>query len=299
MTWAVFSRNFRSHTKGLIAVTCALAVLAGCDEGGQFSLGQGLGIKAKDGTTTSATKRTRKTVERDIEAPEVFSATEPGLWDGRPSLGGVWVAHPDVKDPERVIIRNQANGQFVVGALFRRERDIPGPRLQVSSDAATSLGMLAGAPVELNVTALRKEEIAEDGPVEEAPLAADGAALPPAADVASTTLDPVSTAETALADPATPATAPAPAPKPVAQPRTSSLDKPYVQIGIFSVEANAERTANQMRGAGVVPEVKTFEANGKTFWRVVVGPAVTASERKQLLAKIKEQGFSDAYAVTN
>ncbi|MBM2294126.1 SPOR domain-containing protein [Sulfitobacter pseudonitzschiae] len=299
MTWAVFSRNFRSHTKGLIAATCALAVLAGCDEGGQFSLGQGLGIKAKDGTTTSATKRTRKTVERDIEAPEVFSATEPGLWDGRPSLGGVWVAHPDVKDPERVIIRNQANGQFVVGALFRRERHIPGPRLQVSSDAATSLGMLAGAPVELNVTALRKEEIAEDGPVEEATLAADGAALPPAADVAATTLDPVSTAETALADPATPATAPPPAPKPVAQPRASSLDKPYVQIGIFSVEANAERTANQMRGAGVVPEVKTFEANGKTFWRVVVGPAVTASERKQLLAKIKEQGFSDAYAVTN
>lgn len=299
MTWAVFSTQFSNSTKGLIAATCALALLAGCDEGGQFNLGQGLGIKAQGSEQVSATKRTRKTVERDIEAPEVFSATEPGLWDGRPSLGGVWVAHPDVKDPERVIIRNQANGQFVVGALFRRERDIPGPRLQVSSDAATSLGMLAGAPVELNVTALRKEEITEDGPAE-AVATADGAALPAASDVAATSLDPVAVAETALDDPATAAAAPpAPAPKPAAKPRTSSLDKPYVQIGIFSVEANAERTANQMRGAGVVPQVKTFEANGKTFWRVVVGPAVTASERKQLLAKIKEQGFSDAYAVTN
>ena len=299
MTWAVFSTQISNSTKGLIAATCTLALLAGCDEGGQFSLGQGLGIKAQGSEQVSATKRTRKTVERDIEAPEVFSATEPGLWDGRPSLGGVWVAHPDVKDPERVIIRNQANGQFVVGALFRRERDIPGPRLQVSSDAATSLGMLAGAPVELNVTALRKEEITEDGPAE---AAADGAALPAASDVAATPLDPVAVAETALDDPATPTAAaapPTPAPQPAAKPRTSSLDKPYVQIGIFSVEANAERTANQMRGAGVVPQVKTFEANGKTFWRVVVGPAVTASERKQLLAKIKEQGFSDAYAVTN
>ena len=90
-----------------------------------------------------------------------FQSPKHGLWDGRPSLGGVWVAHPDVTDPERVIIRNQANGKFVIGALFRRERDNPGPRLQVSSDAAAALEMLAGAPSTLNVTALRREEVAE------------------------------------------------------------------------------------------------------------------------------------------
>lgn len=93
--------------------------------------------------------------DTDIEAPDIFQLTEPGLWDGRPSLGGVWVAHPDTDTPERVIIRNEDNGQSVTGALFRRERDIPGPRLQVSSDAAEALGMLAGAPAELSVTALR------------------------------------------------------------------------------------------------------------------------------------------------
>ncbi|ASM71716.1 sporulation related domain protein [Pseudosulfitobacter pseudonitzschiae] len=301
MAWAVFSTKLLNHTKGLTAITCALALLAGCDESGQFNLGQGLAGKANGTEQVSATKRTRKTVERDIEAPDVFSTTEAGLWDGRPSLGGVWVAHPDVKDPERVIIRNQTNGKFVVGALFRRERDIPGPRLQVSSDAATSLGMLAGAPVELNVTALRKEEVADETPAEPT-TGTDGAALPAASEVAATSLDPVSVAESALAEPATPVAAtPAPAttPAPAAIPRTASLDKPYIQIGIFSVEANADRTANQMRGSGVLPTIKPFEANGKTFWRVVVGPAATASERKLLLAKIKEQGFSDAYAVTN
>ena len=47
-----------------------------------------------------------------------------------------------MKEPERVIIRNQQNGQFVIGALFRRERETPGPRLQVSSDAAAALEML-------------------------------------------------------------------------------------------------------------------------------------------------------------
>lgn len=95
---------------------------------------------------------------RDSEAPEVFHVTDQGLWDGRPSLGGVWVAHPTVTDPERVIIRNEANGQYVVGALFRRERDNPGPQLQVSSDAAAALGMLAGSPARLDVTALRRDD---------------------------------------------------------------------------------------------------------------------------------------------
>ena len=62
--------------------------------------------------------RSVKLVERDVEAPDVFQVTEAGLWDGRPSLGGVWVAHPDVTEPERVMIRNSANGKFVIGAFI-------------------------------------------------------------------------------------------------------------------------------------------------------------------------------------
>ena len=40
---------------------------------------------------------------------------------------GVWVAHPDVNEPEQVIIRNLENNKSVVGALFLRARNIPGP----------------------------------------------------------------------------------------------------------------------------------------------------------------------------
>src|SRR6056297_3857541 len=130
--------------------------------------------KSEAGSTATSASSVRL-VERDVEAPEVFQVTEEGLWDGRPSLGGVWVAHPDVKSPERVIIRKPSDGKFVIGALFRRERANPGPRLQVSSDAATALGMLAGQPAELNVTALRREEVAPDGAEDaEADDAADG-----------------------------------------------------------------------------------------------------------------------------
>jgi cell division septation protein DedD len=257
--------------------------------------------------------RSVRLVERDVEAPQVFQVTEAGLWDGRPSLGGVWVAHPDVTEPERVIIRNTANGNFVIGALFRREVDTPGPRVQVSSDAAATLGMLAGQPVQLNVTALRREEVPVAAPAEdkadaaEADVTAAGAVPPPSA-VSETRLDPIASAAAAID------AAPRPAPTPVAAPaspppsavtppaspaRASTLDKPFLQIGIFSVEANANRAATAMRNAGMVPQVKQQTSQGKTFWRVLVGPAASAAERSTLLGKIKQEGFTDAYAVTN
>ncbi|MEM7711875.1 MAG: SPOR domain-containing protein [Pseudomonadota bacterium] len=106
-------------------------------------------------------------IERDVEAPEIFSVQDRALWDGRPSLGGIWIAAPDVRTPERVLIRNGENGKTVVGALFKRERDNPGPVLQLSSEAATALGVLAGAPTTLDVVALRREEAPDPVPVVE------------------------------------------------------------------------------------------------------------------------------------
>ncbi|WP_373029591.1 SPOR domain-containing protein [Sulfitobacter sp.] len=274
------ARPLLMATVGFVALTA----LAGCDANGQFGLGQ------KNDTASAPTST--KLVERDVEAPDVFSVTDQGLWDGRPSLGGVWVAHPDVTDPERVIIRNEANEKFVIGALFRRERDLPGPNLQISSDAAAALNVLAGAPAPLNVTALRRQEMG--APAEDS---APEATVEAPATVTETALAPVATAAAAAieAAPATPAPAtPAPAPT-----QPSNLAKPYVQIGIFSVEANADRSANQMRSAGMLPTIKRSEINGKAFWRVLVGPAATKTELTALLKSIKAEGFSDAYAVSN
>lgn len=292
------SRAHRPMSKGLfMAVTakvramvflgCA-GLLAACEGGNLPGFLQG---KGSDGAATAQTGATRL-VERDVEAPDVFQKSESGLWDGRPSLGGVWVAHPDVTDPERTIIRNESNGKFVIGALFRRERDVPGPRFQVSSDAAEALGMLAGQPADLNVTALRREEVAD--------TPAGGGALPAPDAVAQTTLDDPIAAATAALDAAEGVTTATP---PAARPSTSAgaggLTKPYIQIGIFSVEKNARNTANTMREAGMNVAIKPGTTAGKQFWRVVVGPAATAAERSDLLNAIKGLGFTDAYYVTN
>lgn len=96
---------------------------------------------------------------KDVERPDIFRVQELALWDGRPSLGGIWVAHPDVTEPERALLTNQTNGRTIAGALFRRERNNPGPRIQVSSDAAAALGILAGQPTEISIVAVRQEEV--------------------------------------------------------------------------------------------------------------------------------------------
>lgn len=279
-----------------LAVVAGIALLvAGCGENGGTSF---LKAGADPATGDAARSSSTKLIERDVEAPDAFQVTESGLWDGRPSLGGVWVAYPDVEDPERVIIRNEANGKFVIGALFRRERDNPGPKLQVSSDAAAALGLLAGQPVTLNVTALRREEV---------PIAAPAPTptLPETEEIAEAKLDPIAGAAAAItaAEAKQAGAAPAPA-KPVAPaPKkpvsTSKLAKPFIQLGIFSVEANANGTADLMRKSGIVPNVMKQTSSGKTFWRVVVGPASNKAEADALLKTVRAKGFSDAYFVTN
>ncbi|MCO0635237.1 SPOR domain-containing protein [Lutimaribacter sp. EGI FJ00014] len=306
--WAMGTAPVKHMTRLATGGAMVLALTA-CGDVGNFNPFK---AKAQDGEAeVSAAARTVKLIERDVEAPEVFQVTEPGLWDGRPSLGGVWVAHPDVDEPERVIIRNTKNDKFVIGALFRRERENPGPAVQVSSDAAAALEMLAGQPMQLNITALRREEVPADGPEAEED---DAAQLDAPAQVAASELapadaetDPIAAASAALdAAEAEPAVAsasaeptPQPASAPAPRPRAGGLDKPYLQIGIFSVETNASNTAQAMRTSGMVPTVKKQTSKGKTFWRVLVGPATSASERAALLKKIKAKGFEDAYAVTN
>lgn len=168
---------------GRLALATGLTLgLGGCEEGAQP-----FGTFGKAPVTAEAPVRASApaaSAARDVEAPEAFSMTGEGLWDGRPSLGGIWVAHASVKNPERVLIRNPKNGKSVVGALFRRERLNPGPSIQISSDAADALGLLAGQPADLSIVALKREEA--PAPVAEVAGETDAGAAPEAAADAAT-----------------------------------------------------------------------------------------------------------------
>jgi cell division septation protein DedD len=314
------------------AIALAAAILlVGC-QAGQMDSPPGTDTAEGEAPVARAATSTRL-VDRDVEAPDVFQATDQALWDGRPSLGGVWVASPDAQDPERVIIRNPSNGKFVIGALFRRERMNPGPTLQISSDTAAALGILAGAPTSVQVTALRREAAAvEEGPTAPILDAAEtvdtetlGASAVAAIDRAATPVPTAAAAPageitaTALAAPAAAAkpakgkrrakeeTAPVPvaatpaeaapvaaaAAPAVAAPAPAPKGGQLIQIGIFSVEANAKRAVDTLAKSGLTARVLTETAKGKTFWRVVAGPGADAA----MLGKVKSAGFGDAYFV--
>lgn len=339
-----------------LAVFVALGVaLAGCEPGSNPFAGKDNSVAEPD---TGDSAKSVRLVDRDIEAPEVFQTTDTALWDGRPSLGGIWVASPDAVNPERVILRNDANGKFVIGALFRRERDNPGPKLQISSDAAAALGMLAGQPGKISVTALRREdseikaaaaslpEVTAEGDVEAPPSAAktdgvadpivaasaaldkaDGLTNPSSEDLVATVsddLDPtprpgetkraarkraraaakaaaIATAAAPAIDGVAPLAAPVPElevaklPDPdVNAAPTSSGGAARVQIGIYSVEANAKLAADKLIAGGVNAVVRKEEIKGKSSWSVV---ANGDGGSKALLAKVKSLGFADAYVV--
>lgn len=260
-----------------------------------------------------------KSQGQEVEAPEVFQTTDMALWDGRPSLGGVWVAAPEAKDPERVIIRNTENGKSVVGALFRRERELPGPRLQLSSDAAAAIGLLAGQPGKVSVTALRRQEAAAEASAETtapaaATTAAAAAAAPEVKAAPATTKPP---AEPAAPAPAAPAAAPAAAPsaagapipagtiaeRPIAAPQAApakaapatkaapAKGAQSVRIGTFSQEANAKAAAKMLGDAGIAATTVKGQTDGKDYWLVTA----TGSDGDALLAKVKGLGFADAY----
>lgn len=150
----------RAGFRDIVVALAASSLLLGCVEGG--------GTSGEGGGATVPAPKAKKSGAQDVEAPEVFQTTDSALWDGRPSLGGIWVAAPEVTNPERAVLFNPATGKSVTGALFRRERENPGPRLQLSSDAAEALGILAGQPTEIRVTALRKAEVEEPAAAEEA-----------------------------------------------------------------------------------------------------------------------------------
>lgn len=278
-----------------IGVAAAVALLAGCTDGSGlpgFLAGSG-----GSGAGETASAPAPRSVERDVEAPEVFAVTAAGLWDGRPSLGGVWVAHPAVTNPERVRITNTANGRAIEGALFRREREMPGPPVQVSAEAAAAIGLLAGQPADLKLVALRRETVeVAPAPAAAAPATPDARpkarparAAAPAASAAPPT-DAIAAATRAVEAAEAEAAA-------AGEPVASRLARPWLQLGTFTDAANARAMADKVTADGLAARVADGSHDGKPIWRVLVGPAANRAEMRALTRQASALGFADAYPV--
>ena len=277
----------RLATKPLHRLACVgavIALLGACDEmpAIEWPFGAQPATASTGQTVLPPKPQVAAAEDSGEERPDIFAVSANGLWDGRPSLGGLWVAHPDVVTPERVIIRRPDNGAEATGALFRRSADLPGPAFQVSSEAAQALGILAGAPVMLEVIALRRSETPVDAAPIAEPVQASGDApaaqpvdvdVPEVLPVASDSVKPI----------ARPVNQPATAAQPPVidvSAITGQAAGDLVLIGEFTDEADALRSAALVRESGIEASVERVASDGLALWRVIAGPTSLAAMRR-------------------
>jgi cell division septation protein DedD len=298
----LFRRQLSIRNSAIAPLLCALA-LAGCEEG----------LSGVTPDMPAPTGDTVETVEVDVIAPEAFSITDKALWDGRPTFGGVWIAYPDIEKPERVRIRNDATGKEVIGALYKRERDFPGPKIELSADAAAALGVLAGTPVELTIVALRRKTVEVVVEAREPDMSTplrrpvpEQAEAPAAAE--EPVEEPVAVVAPKIEIPAVvvpPVVVPAPTPiiatdiEETALPPASSApeasDGPgtYVQVATLQSKSRADAVVAKLITAGLDAEIRERQAGGKTLYRIIVGPAETPEALEIMMGVVNELGYKD------
>lgn len=299
----LFRRQLSIRNSAIASLLCALT-LAGCEEG----------LSGITPDTPASTGDTVETVEIDVTAPEAFSITDMALWDGRPTFGGVWIAYPDIEKPERVRIRNDATGKEVIGALYKRERDFPGPKIELSADAAAALGVQAGTPVELTIIALRRKTIeviveAEEPnmttplqrPVPE-PTETSAPVEKPVEEPAEIVIPEAKAPEIVV--PPVVASAPTPiietdieetALPPIrAASDTADGQSTYIQIATLQSKSRADAVIVKLITAGLEAEIRERQAGGKTQYRIIVGPAKSPEALEIMMSVVKELGYKDA-----
>ncbi len=90
------------------------------------------------------------------EKPEILDISAFVFWTGEQTLGGNWISHPDVDRPERVLIKNIANGKSIVGAIFQQTKKSNNGSAKISSDAAKSLDINKNEQTKVKIIAIKE-----------------------------------------------------------------------------------------------------------------------------------------------
>jgi DedD protein len=102
----------------------------------------------------------------------------------------------------------------------------------------------------------------------------------------------------AAAPSAKPAAKPAaakPAAKPAASAKAKTTKDYWVQTGAFTAKIRAEDSRELLASKGITSIIENSEINGKTWYRVRVGPYTSENEAKYWLALVKTiDGFGDS-----
>ena len=231
--------NFKSFGKVIFLTTFATTVMS-C------------------GSFNNKARLSNKTAEINFhEKPKILDIAATVIWDGSQTLGGNWVSHPNIKSPERVLIKNTTNGKSVVGAVFQQTKNFNKGLAAISSDAAKALSISKNKETEIHIVAVTETESTE-----------------PVLKTIKASRAEITANEIKIA-------------------------KSFIQVGIFGVQDNATKTRDRLSQLDLPINTFEFEIKGKSYWRVVAGPASTSQSKQNMLTKIQSAGFTDAYFVKN
>lgn len=195
--------------------------------------------------------RAEKSGEDDKKVPQVFEITEVAMWDGRPSIGDVWVAVPEAIQPERVQIKNEDTGLSIRGAMFvRHEPAKPDAPIKLSKGAAIALGITPNQPAMLTVTAIRNAS----SPGWEQPVRVTRRSDPLVKP--DLNLAPYLNDDVILAGPSAPSVDPAP------------IDGGFIQVAEAISQDGADRVREQLALAAIPAEVQEDYVDGLSVYRV-------------------------------
>jgi rare lipoprotein A len=244
---------------------------------------------------------------------------------------GMTAAHKSLPLPAYVRVTNLQNGRSCVVRVNDRGPFVGNRIIDLSYTAAAKLDMLRDGTAMVEVRALHPLDPASDthltvASVGAAPLASPPAAATPSAPaalpapaapaVAPLTREPMATSTTApLASPplapsvvgppaATLPAATLPAAVPTAAPpvitpapvTSAPVRTLFVQAGAFAAPANAQRLAEQLRGAGYTQVfVRDDLVAGRRLYRVRIGPIPNVPEFDRIVATLEHVGVRDAH----
>ncbi len=218
--------------------------------------------------------------------PKAFHAAGLAMWDGARTLAGIWIAHPMAQTARRVRLTNGETGVRVDAAMFRRDPNLSGPRIVVSSEAAERLGLAPGHGTPITIEGLAYRADTEAAAEREAVVASAVQQPVPAPDEVLAAEVPAGATAGAPVGPA-----PTPAPN-----RAGDIadGRHFIQAGVFGQPGNAARLVEKLRAADLPVTGLPLTVGERQLTRVLVGPYRTIAERDTALETVKKLGPADA-----
>lgn len=215
--------------------------------------------------------------------------------------GGLTAAHKTLPMPVMARVTNLENGNQIVVRINDRGPFVQGRIIDLSEKAATMLGFRETGVAKVRVEYIGKavketrvvakadmhpaeRQVKRAAPVNE--VASDDLAPPPGAAEAAeiqVRTDPVSSSGSDFTH--VPVTGP---------------NYIYVQAGAFQMHNNALQLKSRLMRSGFInPGVQIMPADidGKTFYRVQIGPIMRVEKADQLLAQVLDSGYAGARIV--